>query len=67
MVKRPSGTNAFEFCVLAGLRAAQLQRGCRPRVPASQKIAVTAQLEVAERQVVPEIGIEDVTELEPVD
>jgi len=52
MVKRPDGMNAFEFSVLSGLRAAQLQRGCAPRVPASPKVAVTAQHEVAERQVV---------------
>ena len=52
MVKRPSGMNAFEFAVLCGLRAAQLQRGCTPRVPPSEKVAVTAQHEVAERKVV---------------
>jgi len=51
MVKRPDGMNAFEFSVLCGLRAAQLQRGCTPRVPPSEKIAVTAQLELAERKV----------------
>jgi DNA-directed RNA polymerase subunit K/omega len=44
--------NAFEFSVLSGLRASQLQRGCAPRVPQSEKIAVTAQHEVAERKVV---------------
>ncbi len=27
MVQRPSGTNAFEFVVVSGLRAAQLMRG----------------------------------------
>jgi hypothetical protein len=32
MVKRPDGMNAFEFSVLSGLRAAQLSRGCTPRV-----------------------------------
>ena len=52
MVNRPSGMNAFEFVVLCGLRAAQLQRGCTPRVPPSEKVAVTAQHEVAERKVV---------------
>jgi DNA-directed RNA polymerase subunit K/omega len=52
MVKRPDGINAFEFAVLCGLRAAQLQRGCTPRVPPSEKIAVTAQHELAERKVV---------------
>jgi DNA-directed RNA polymerase subunit K/omega len=53
MVKRPDGMNAFEFAVLAGLRAAQLQRGCTPRVAQSPKVAVTAQQEVAERKVLP--------------
>jgi DNA-directed RNA polymerase subunit K/omega len=45
--------NAFEFAVLAGLRAAQLRRGCTPRVPGSPKLAVTAQQEVAARKVLP--------------
>jgi DNA-directed RNA polymerase subunit K/omega len=52
MIKRPNGMNVFEFAVLSGLRAAQLQRGCAPRVPPSEKIAVTAQHELAERKVV---------------
>jgi len=52
MVKRPDGINAFEFAVLCGLRAAQLQRGCTPRVLPSEKIAVTAQHELAERKIV---------------
>jgi len=42
MVKRPDGMNAFEFAVLSGLRATQLYRGCTPRVPPSEKVAVTA-------------------------
>jgi len=45
--------NAFEFAVLSGLRAAQLHRGCTPRVEQSEKVAVTAQHEVAERKVLP--------------
>ena len=52
MVRRPDGINAFEFVVLSGLRAAQLQRGCTPRVEQSEKVAVTAQHEIAERKVV---------------
>lgn len=52
MVKRPDGMNAFEFSVLSGLRAAQLQRGCTARVPQSAKVTVTAQHEIAERKVV---------------
>ena len=51
MVKRPDGMNAFEFVIAAGLRAAQLQRGCTPRVEQSQKVAVTAQHEVANRKI----------------
>jgi DNA-directed RNA polymerase subunit K/omega len=45
--------NAFEFVVLSALRAAQLQRGCIPRVEQAPKLAVTAQQEVAERKVLP--------------
>jgi DNA-directed RNA polymerase subunit K/omega len=58
MVKRPDGMNAFEFSVLSGLRAAQLSRGCTPRVLSSAKSAVTAQHEIAERKVVrcPNVG-----------
>ena len=51
MVRRPDDMNAFEFAVLAGLRAAQLHRGCTPRVDRSPKVAVTAQHEVANRKV----------------
>jgi DNA-directed RNA polymerase subunit K/omega len=53
MVKRPTGMNAFEFVVLSSLRAAQLHRGCTPRVEQSPKVAVTAQHEIAERKVLP--------------
>ena len=52
MVRRPDGMSVFEFAVLSGLRAAQLNRGCTPRVPPSAKTAVTAQHEVAARQIV---------------
>jgi DNA-directed RNA polymerase subunit K/omega len=52
MVNRPSGMNVFEFVVLSGQRAAQLQRGCTPRVPPSPKVTVTAQHELAERKIV---------------
>ena len=47
MVNRPSGTSAFEFVVVSGLRAAQLMRGCIPRVERAHKVITTAQLEVA--------------------
>jgi DNA-directed RNA polymerase subunit K/omega len=52
MVQRPPGFNAFEFVVLSGLRAAQLMRGCTPRVERAHKIITTAQMEVAEWKVV---------------
>ena len=52
MVQRPSGFNAFEFVVLSGLRAAQLMRGCTPRVESNHKVITTAQMEVAEWKVV---------------
>ena len=51
MVKRPDNMNAFEFAVVSGLRAAQLHRGCTPRVAPCEKVAVTAQHEVAARKV----------------
>jgi DNA-directed RNA polymerase subunit K/omega len=51
VIQRPAELNAFEFAVLAGLRAAQLARGCTPRVNCTSKLAVIAQMEVAERKV----------------
>ena len=51
MVRRPSDMQAFEFAVVCGLRSAQLQRGCTPRVERREKVAVTAQHEVADRKV----------------
>jgi DNA-directed RNA polymerase subunit K/omega len=54
VVQRPVEFNSFEFAVLAGLRAAQLARGCTPRVNGSSKVAVIAQLEIAERKIVRE-------------
>jgi len=51
VVHRPSGSGAFEFVVVSGLRAAQLMRGSRPRVEGSHKVITTAQLEVAEGKV----------------
>jgi DNA-directed RNA polymerase subunit K/omega len=52
VVQRPPHVNAFEFAVVAGLRAGQLSRGCTPRVRTGEKITVTAQMEVAEGKVV---------------
>lgn len=65
MIKRPDAIGAFEFAVLAGLRAGQLSRGCVPRVPASDKIAVTAQAEVAERKVVRVVAAEPLATVLP--
>jgi DNA-directed RNA polymerase subunit K/omega len=48
MVTPPADMNVVEFAVLSGLRAAQLQRGCTPRVAPYEKLIVTAQHEVAE-------------------
>jgi DNA-directed RNA polymerase omega subunit len=45
--------NKFEFVVVSGERAKQLQRGCTPKVEesASKKPARTAMKEVKERKV----------------
>ena len=52
MINRPPDVSAFEFVVLAGLRAAQLMRGCTPRVESTHKVIMTAQIEVAAGKVV---------------
>jgi DNA-directed RNA polymerase subunit K/omega len=55
VIYRPAETNAFEFAVVAGLRAVQLSRGCTPRVGGgSTKVTIIAQQEVAEGKVVRE-------------
>jgi len=41
----------FHFIILTSLRAAQLMRGCRPRVNGDHKAIVIAQLEVAEGKI----------------
>jgi len=51
VIHRPPLVGAFQFVVLAGLRAAQLTRGCRPRVEGVHKITVLAQMEIAEGKV----------------
>jgi DNA-directed RNA polymerase subunit K/omega len=51
MVQRPTDIGVFEFAIVSGLRAAQLTRGCVPRVTGVHKIAVIAQMEVAGRHV----------------
>ncbi|MEP7309407.1 MAG: hypothetical protein ABJA98_28210 [Acidobacteriota bacterium] len=52
MIHRPAELSVFEFVILSGLRAAQLMRGCIPRVEGSHKVIMTAQMEVAARKVV---------------
>ncbi len=60
-MKRPVGFGIFEFSVLSGLRAAQLSRGCTPRVDSGiHKLAIVAQMEVAEGKVlrvVPDLAV----------
>lgn len=51
MIQRPPAVGAFQFVVLATLRAAQLIRGCQPRVDGTHKPIVTAQIEVADGKV----------------
>jgi hypothetical protein len=52
VIYRPSRIGAFEFAVLAALRAAQLKRGCVPKIEGDHKFVVTAQLEVIAGKVV---------------
>jgi DNA-directed RNA polymerase subunit K/omega len=47
VIQRPPGMGAFQFVVLATLRAAQLMRGCIPRVDGIHKSTVVAQMEVS--------------------
>ena len=47
MIFLSPGTCGFEFVTVSVLRAAQLMRGCTPRVPRAHKAVVTAQREVA--------------------
>jgi hypothetical protein len=51
MIQRPAGFGTFQFAVMAALRAAQLMRGCLPKVDGLHTVAVMAQLEVAQGKV----------------
>jgi RNA polymerase Rpb6 len=52
VIQRPPDFGAFQFVVLSALRAAQLMRGCTPRVDHGiHKPIITAQWEVAEGKV----------------
>ena len=53
MIRPPHAMGAFEFVVVAALRAAQLARGCRATVDGDHTMAVFAQREVAEGKVIP--------------
>jgi DNA-directed RNA polymerase subunit K/omega len=47
LVSRPSQFNAYEFVVIASLRAKQLLSGCVPRVEGDHTASTMAQMEVA--------------------
>jgi DNA-directed RNA polymerase subunit K/omega len=51
VIQRPTHIGAFQFVVVAALRAAQLTRGCLPKVDGLHKVTVTAQLEVSEGRI----------------
>ena len=53
MIQRPLDIGRFEFVILAALRAAQLLRGCPPKleVDIAYKATTTAQLEIASGKV----------------
>ena len=51
MIRPPHEMGVFQFVAVAALRAAQLMRGCRPRVDGDHSAAVFAQREVAEGKV----------------
>ena len=46
-MNRPADIGKFQFVVLSSLRAAQLLRGCVPRIDGGHKRTVTAQLEIS--------------------
>jgi DNA-directed RNA polymerase subunit K/omega len=48
MIARPPGVNAYEFVVVASLRAHQLMEGSVPRIEGVHKAITMAQMEVAE-------------------
>jgi DNA-directed RNA polymerase subunit K/omega len=53
VIRPPAGSNPFEFIVVSGQRAAQLMRGCTPKIDSEHKLVSTAQLEVATGKVAP--------------
>ena len=53
MIAPPAGMGVLHFVKVAMLRAAQLQRGCLPRVTGHYTSAATARWEVGEGKVAP--------------
>jgi len=51
MVTRPPDINAYQFVVVASLRAQQLLKGCVPRVEGEHSVTTMAQMEVAQGRV----------------
>jgi DNA-directed RNA polymerase subunit K/omega len=47
MITLPKRTNAYEFVVVAALRAQQLLKGCTPRLEGEHSPTTMAQMEVA--------------------
>jgi DNA-directed RNA polymerase subunit K/omega len=47
MVNRPYQMEAFEYAVVAALRAQQLMKGCIPQVDGRYKATTMAQMEVS--------------------
>jgi len=47
LIARPPGCNAYEFAVIASLRAKQLLSGSVPRVEGDHNASTKAQMEVA--------------------
>ena len=56
VIQPPAGVGNFHFVVLSMLRAAQLIRGCLPKVEGKHKPTVIAQFEVAEGKITSLIG-----------
>ena len=63
MITRPPHLNAYEFAVVAALRAQQLMAGCTPRLCDEHSATTMAQMEVAEGCVAR--SVEDVTATSP--
>ena len=57
MIHRSADSNGFEFVRVASLRAAQLMRGCSPRVTPSHKSILTAQMEVVAGKVFADVRV----------